>query len=32
MAESQKGIDVIWLFRLIEEEGTENAFKIAFQT
>lgn len=32
MAEAQKGIDVIWLFRLIEDEGTENAFKIAFQT
>ena len=32
MAEAQKGIDVIWLFRLIEDEGKENAFKIAFQT
>ena len=32
MAEAQKGIDVIWLFRLIADEGKENAFKIAFQT
>ena len=32
MPEAVKGIDVIWLYRLLEEAGTTPAWKIAYQT
>lgn len=32
MAEAVKGIDIIWLYRILKDAQTETAFKVAFQT
>ena len=32
MAEAVKGIDIIWLYRILKDAQTEPAFKVAYQT
>lgn len=32
MAEAVKGVDIIWLYRILEDAQTEPAFKVAYQT